>query len=324
MRLLLLLPLMALQTVQSLIQGINVYGLETERRDFVCSWQHDIDYYIEKVNNLGFNSLRVPVSYQYIREGNFHKLDRLFDAAETHGNMSILLDMHRLQPNRQAVVPTENGVSLDQFVDAWIQIASRYESRPHLWALDLFNEYQGTDSGYWNQMSRDISTRLEQRFPNRFTYLVGGVRWGGDIHDINIEDVAHHDRVRYTIHKYIFSSSQNFERDWDYSFGAFPSKVIVGEWGYKSEKWEEAQWAARFVNYLKSRGIRDTYFWTIAHSGDTGGLWRDDCETLDQEKVDLLHHLWYDNSRMLRSSSSTQCLPYTHENWYSNQCAVNA
>jgi hypothetical protein len=81
--------------------------------------------------------------------------------------------------------------------------------------------------------------------------------------------------------------------------------VSVGEWGFKSERWDEVSWAKEFVAYLKKHNIRDTYFWTIAHSGDTGGLWHDDCENIDMSKYVIIKSLWDSNTRTDNASSST-------------------
>lgn len=296
-QLLVLMPLLWMQATQAkIIKGINFYGLETPSQDFVCGWQHRPSYYLEKLDSLGFNSIRLPFSLEYVRSGNFEKMDEFFDAIKTHPNMSIVLDMHRVFSSHQGPTPTENWITMDMFLDGWRKIIGRYENNPQLMGIDVFNEYQGTDSNYWNGVLRTIVKDIEKHYPDRFEYFVGGTRWGGDIHDINLESLPFHERIHYSIHKYIFSGSGfNREDDWDWSFGNFKNKthkVSVGEWGFKSERYDEVQWAKQFVAYLKKHNIRDTYFWTIAHSGDTGGLWSDDCETVDMAKYNIIQSLW--------------------------------
>lgn len=280
------------QLLPSIIKGMNLYGLETPSKDFVCAWKHPVSYYIDNLHDLGFNSIRLPFSLEWVREGNFYKMDEFFNAIEKYPDMTVLLDMHRIFSSHQGPVPTEDWVSIDMFVDGWVKIASRYKDHPQLVALDIFNEYQGTDANYWNGVLHNVVSQLESVFPNRFVYFVGGIRWGGDIHDINLEDLPFRDRIRYTIHKYVFSSSGTFEQDWDYSFGSFKDRVVVGEWGFKNQIWEQLQWADRFIRYLKNQGVVNTYFWTIAHSGDTDGLWYDDCETINWEKLSMIKKLW--------------------------------
>jgi hypothetical protein len=204
--------------------------------------------------------------------------------------------------------PILGRITMDQFINQWITVISRYQDRPQLTGIDVFNEDQGTDAAAWNTILRQITTSLENRFPGRFYFFCGGTRWGGDISGIDIEDVPFHDRVIYTIHKYVFSSSGDYEKDWDYSFGPYasiPGKVSVGEFGWKQDQYDQVQWAIRFIEYLKRRNIRNNYFWTIALSGDTSGLYQDDCQTFQWDKYNLLKGLWNYPARYLRGSLTT-------------------
>lgn len=55
-----------------------------------------------------------------------------------------------------------------------------------------------------------------------------------------------------------------------------------------------------FVSYLLKKGIKNQEFWTIAHSGDTGGLWYDDCDTLNMNKYNIIKPLLVEQRRFLR------------------------
>lgn len=288
------------------IQGINFYGLETPSKDFVCSWQHPPTYYLDKLHDIGFNAVRLPFSYEWVGDNDFSKMDYFFTSCEAR-NMTIILDMHRVWSSHQGPNPTE-GISMNDFIQRWITVMERYVDRPILTGIDIFNEDQNTDPNEWNNILRQIATALENRFPGRFTYFCGGTRWGGDISGINIEDVPFHDRVIYTIHKYTFSSSGNYIDDWNYSFGPFadvPGKVSVGEFGWKQDMPDQVSWATQFIDYLKKRNIGNDFFWTVALSGDTSGLWQDDCETFQYDKWNLLKTLWDDEERkrMLRGGN---------------------
>lgn len=311
--------LCAISSVYAITKGINYYGLETQAKDFVCSYAHPPSYYVEKLNDLGFNSLRIPFSLQWVLDKSYFKMDQLFKAVSDYPDMTVILDMHRIFNDRQAYSPTESWVTLDIFIDAWKTIIRRYIDNSQFIGIDIFNEYQGTDASYWNDMSSKIVMALEQEFPERFIFYVGGCNWGGNIHDINLEHLPCKDRIVYTIHKYHFSG--NDENDWNYSFGPFAkisNKIMVGEWGFKSQNWEEKDWAYRFIKYLKTHNIKNTYFWTIAHSGDTDGLWYDNCEDINWEKYTMIKSLWEDNKN-IRLNNNT-CIPYNREGWAYNMC----
>jgi hypothetical protein len=145
----------------------------------------------------------------------------------------------------------------------------------------------------WNNLARQIVNYIESKFPDRFVYYIGGVSWGGDLHFVDLEDLPYSDRIRYTIHKYYFSDSEPYEEKWDYSFGEHKLVVNVGEFGYLSDKPNEVSWAKRFMNWLLSKHIRNTYFFTWSYnSQDTGGILLTDCTTVDEDKMGLLRNFW--------------------------------
>jgi endoglucanase len=280
--------LACLPVVSAVIKGYNFYGLETPRKDFVCSWANPISYYIDKLYDLGFNAIRLPFSLEYVREGNFARMDDFFRAVSKHPDIRVVMDLHRVFASHQGDVPTEGGTTLHQFIAGWNLILQRYHQNPQVVAVDIYNEYQGTDEKYWNSIAKQIVQGIEDKFPNRFVYYVGGTRWGGNLHGISLEDLPFAHRINYTIHKYHFSGDPS---EWDWSFGEYKHKVNVGEWGFFSEKPEQVEWAKRFIAWLISKGIRDNFFWTIAHSGDTNGIWRDDCQNIDWQKYDIIKSL---------------------------------
>ena len=287
----------------SIIRGINFYGHETELGKFTCSWQHPTEYYLEKLQQMGFNSLRIPFSYQYIQNGDFSSLDHFFNIVGNY-NMTVVLDFHRINNHAQSPVPTD-GISQEQFGDAWVTIANRYKDHKELVALELFNEYQGSDANYYNDIMKKTILHIEERIPQRFEYVVGGHSWGGNLAGITLEDLPIKDRIKYSIHKYIFSGN-SVPSDWDISFGSYPDKVQVTEWGFRTpdEGEDQTWWGRMFIDYLKKRNIRNTYFWCLSHSGDTRALFYDDCQTVNWEKLKIIQTLWQDEEkRMLRGST---------------------
>lgn len=291
-------------TAHAITRGINWYGHETDLGRFTCSWAHPTEHYLGQLADMGFNSLRVPFSYQYVRNGDFSSLDHFFNIVGNY-NMTVVLDLHRINNNAQSPIPTD-GISQEEFWDAWVAIASRYKDHKELVALELFNEEQYPGSpeniNYWNDFMKQTILYIEERIPDRFEYIVNGVAWGGSLAGISVEDLPIRDRVKYSIHKYIFSGN-SVPSDWDISFGSYPEKTYVTEWGFRTadEGKDETWWARMFIGYLKKRNIRDTYFWTLANSGDTKALYYDDCGTINWEKFNIIKTLWQDEEkRMLR------------------------
>jgi pimeloyl-ACP methyl ester carboxylesterase len=217
--------------------------------------------------------------------------------------MTVVLDFHRINNHAQSPVPTD-GISQEQFWDAWVSIANRYKDHKELVALELFNEYQQSDTQYWNDFMKKTILHIEERIPQRFEYICNGHSWGGSLAGITLEDLPIKDRIKYSIHTYIFSGN-SVPANWDIVFGSYPKKVLVTEWGFRTpdEGEDQTWWARIFINYLKKRNIRNTYFWTVANSQDTRALWYDNCQDINWEKLKMIQTLWQDEEkRMLRGS----------------------
>ena len=282
------------------IKGISIYGLETPLKNFVCSWVHPVEYYIVDLKALGFNAIRMPFSYEYIKANDLSKLDHFMEHSFIH-NMSVVLDLHRIWSYHQGPTPEENGVSISDVVDMWKSVLSRYEHFENLKGHNAFNEYQGVDIEYLTSYHKTIFDAIENQFPDRFYHFATGYLWSGNLHGFTLEDLPYNNKIIYSVHKYVFSGTSD-EKDWEKSFGNEfpPEKICIGEWGWKQQNPNEVEWAVRFIAYLRKKNITMTAFWTIAHSGDTDGIYFDDCENLDGQKLHLLQSLWADETRFLR------------------------
>ena len=283
-----------LPTVNSLIKGINWFGFETEYKNLMCTWTNDIEWNINKIKELDFNYIRLPFSLEFVNDGNWEEMDKFFNIAYQY-DINVVLDFHRLHSTHQSFRPYDKHFTFDDFLDTWRIILDRYKSYPNLKGVDIFNEYQGNNVVEWNNLSRQIVSFIENQFPERFDYYVGGVRWGGNLYGVKLDDLEYNNRITYTIHKYWFSDGIDVEA-WAATFDKKNHKLIsVGEWGYKTDGSEfEKIFAIEFVDWLKQNNIRDTFFWTWTYnSGDTGGILKADCTTVDYEKIRLLHDLWY-------------------------------
>lgn len=98
-----------------------------------------------------------------------------------------------------------------------------------------------------------------------------------------------------------FSASNfpaNLAANWDTLFGQFyqTHPVVVGEWGGKygpgTGGQQDITWQNTFVDYLISKGIRNSFYWCYTpNSGDTGGI-LDDNLKVREDKMALLRKLW--------------------------------
>ena len=288
----LLLSLLPFSLGKDIIKGSSFFGLETQLFNTDYSWLHPASYYIDELGRRGFNYLRIPFSAGYVRRGDFTVLDQIFQSA-TQNNMFILLDWHRnYNVNNQE--DWLEGISLAEYMATYKQLLSQYVFNPQLRMVGLFNEYKGNDPVFWKQQMEHVVLEMEQTFPNRFIWVIGCPQWSGNCHDMDWSHLPFYDRIRYDIHKYIFSigGNRDYEEDWLFSFPKDHSKVIVGEWGFFSQKPEQVHWAERFVKWLKEHNIHNSFFWvSVSNSGNTGGLWIDGT-TFDEVKYNILKDLW--------------------------------
>ena len=276
----LLLVLLKLVLATPPIRCVNFYGIETERKAPVCDWQHEPKWYIQKLKDgYGLNSIRLPYSREYAVGNDFKKMDALIDTCNQMG-VKVILDYHRTYSSHQGKIPTE-GITLGQFVDTHVGLLNRYQDK--IWGVSVFNEVQIMDGKYTNRVNHMIVNAIESQFPGRYFYFLGCANWGHDCSEITLP-FGFENRSFIDIHQYPFTDNTTTREV------VFPSRIpsdryFVGEIGCKDE---DIPWLANYLEYLEKRNISNLCFWTIAHSSDTGGLWKDDCETMIESKVDLL------------------------------------
>lgn len=281
-------------TNDDIIKGLNWFGYETQLYDLMCTWAHDIEWHLNKIDELGFNYIRLPFSVEFVLNNkNWDSMDEFFYHIQKF-DIKVVLDCHRLHSTHQSAKPYDKYFSFDDFLESWKIILTRYKDNPNLKAVDIFNEYQSDNFVEWNSIARQTLEYLEFNFKDRFEYFVGGTNWGGNLHYVNLSDLEFKNRIWYSVHKYWFSDSDPYEEKWNFSFADLELPVVnIGEWGYKSSSLMETTWAETFVQFLRDNGIRDTFFWTYSfNSVDTGGILLYDCTSVDEDKMQLLNKLW--------------------------------
>lgn len=275
------------------IKGLSLYGYETEQRAMVCSDVNSQEYYIQLLKDLGFSSLRLPFSTVFVEEGNWQGMDTFMQTAHDL-NMSVLLDHHRTFPDRQDISPFERGMTKERFMDAWFTIIDRYVDFPNFVGLNFWNEFVSDDAEFVVNATADGFSMMEERYPERFTYYATGILWSGKLVGVDLSFLPFHERIYYSLHKYIFSIGQNenYETSWEESLGGHPvDRIVIGEYGWENQ---DQWWGDRFVDWLLSKKIRHSVFWTLARSDGTGGLFEDDCKTFNWNKYRTLRRLWGD------------------------------
>jgi hypothetical protein len=272
--------LLILPFVMGSIRCVNFYGIETERKAPVCDWVHEPRFYMQHLQQAyGLNTIRLPYSRDYVTGNDFAKMDNIIEQARGLG-INIILDYHRTYCTHQGKTPTE-GITLGQFVDTHVGLLQRYKDK--IWGVSVFNEIQITDTDYTNHINHLIVNAIESQFPGRYKYFLGCSNWGHNCAGITLPPGLEN-RSYIDIHQYPFTDNTT-TRSLVFPDSIPSSNYFVGEIGARPE---EIPWLRSYLDYLESRNVSNLCFWTISHSADTGGLWKDDCVTVDQTKLDLL------------------------------------
>lgn len=285
------------------LRAINTYGLETElafQCGLSCCWVNNNSYYIQKVKDLGFDAIRLPYSAEYINRGDFTFMDEIINKTGEL-NMSVILDYHRTWAGHQGNWYETN---LNDFLRVWENVLSRYSSRDHVRYVDLFNEFQdGHDKAdFWNDIMTQAILHLENKFPFRWHYFVGGTNWGGSLQGIKVNLTGELEtRISYTIHKYQWSVMGDYRQDYNMSFNGYSGdKLFIGEFGWIQSNPTQVEWARMFLAYLKEHNITNTALWCMSfYSGDTQGILQPNCLDVEQDKLKMLLEFWT-KKRILR------------------------
>jgi aryl-phospho-beta-D-glucosidase BglC (GH1 family) len=227
------------------------------------------------------------------------------------------------------MVWNKTAYTKDDWIRDLVFVAKRYKSIAKLIGIDLYNEPNGkvrwsagdgnmTDPAYyWKPAVEEAAKAVLAANPNLLVFVQGvdctfdargtsGIptNWGEDIQAQAYDPLQiRADKLVFTPHTYgpsvfdkeSFKASdfpRNLPAQWDTLFGQFAktNAVVPGEWGGKYEGSDKV-WQDAFVDYLISRDMRDSFYWTWANSGDTGAV-IDNLGQVNAGKMALLRRLW--------------------------------
>ena len=255
-------------------------------------------------------------------------MDVIIDEAGRQGLM-VILDNHSQSDDgfMYDLWFGQGGYTENDWVQAWSRLAERYEDSPHVIAADLKNEPHG--SATWGTGGATDWRRAAERAGNivlgqnpDLLILVEGIEqpvaggrldrhwWGGNLEGVRRNPVRLNvaDKLVYSPHEYgpgVFAqpwfSDPNMadilESRWDAGFGYIHDNdiapLLVGEFGAKNVGTDttEGRWIRQFADYLGRKGISWTFWSWNPNSGDTGGVLKDDWQTVHADKMGLLSDL---------------------------------
>ncbi|WP_078901670.1 cellulase family glycosylhydrolase [Actinacidiphila yeochonensis] len=247
-------------------------------------------------------------------------MDKIVDYAGQIG-LKIILDRHRPDAGGQSALWYTSSVPESTWITNLKALATRYQGNPTVVGIDLHNEPH--DPACWGCGDTTIDWRLAAERggnavlgvnPNLLIFVEGvqtfnGTSgwWGGNLMgagqypvELNVAN-----RVVYSAHDYATSVSQQswftdptfpanmpgvWDKYWGYLFKQNIAPVWVGEFGTTLQSTTDQQWLKALVDYMRPTATYggDSLSWTFwswnPDSGDTGGILKDDWQTVDTVK----------------------------------------
>ena len=313
------------------IQGISWFGFETQDMVMNGLWSHPMTFYMDLLQQEGFNAMRVPFSSEWIlyhfdsypydgllgsdperqHKKSIEILDDVFDMAHTRG-IRILLDLHRLKWDYISELwysTVDERFTSDTFLQAWYAVLDRYQGHPALWGVDLLNEPHGTatwgtgdHSNDWRLFAEYALAQIEARYTNAtWIYMVEGVGWGKDLTGAAYAPlrppISAVNRTVYSVHNYgksVVSSVNPYDvNSLHQDWDAhFGFLPYVITGEYGGLDTIDEPWMENYAKYLITKNITDTFFWSLGpNSGDVAGYLHDDWTTVDTFKRELVQSL---------------------------------
>ncbi|ACU73078.1 glycoside hydrolase family 5 [Catenulispora acidiphila DSM 44928] len=247
-------------------------------------------------------------------------MDKIVDYAGSIG-LKVILDRHRPDAGGQSALWYTSTVPESTWINDLKAIATRYQGNPAVVGIDLHNEPH--DPACWGCGDTTIDWRLAaERGGNAvlsvnpsLLIFVEGVQtfngssywWGGNLQGAGQYPVqlSVANRVVYSAHDYATSVASQpwftdpsfpsnmagiWDKNWGYLFNQNIAPVWVGEFGTTLSATTDQVWLKTLVSYLRPTSTYggDSYQWTFwswnPDSGDTGGILKDDWNSVDTVK----------------------------------------
>ncbi|MEU6389636.1 cellulase family glycosylhydrolase [Streptomyces sp. NPDC046939] len=247
-------------------------------------------------------------------------MDKIVDYAGSIG-LKIVLDRHRPDSSAQSALWYTAAVPESTWIANLKALAARYKGNTAVVGIDLHNEPHdpacwgcGDPSTDWRLAAERAGNAVLSVNPDLLVFVEGvqtvngqSTWWGGNLAGVATAPVRLDvpNRIVYSAHDYATSVAQQpwfddpsfpanmpgiWDKNWGYIFKQNIAPVWVGEFGTTLQSSVDRKWLAALVDYLRPTGTygADSMSWTFwswnPNSGDTGGILKDDWQTVDTVK----------------------------------------
>jgi endoglucanase len=250
-------------------------------------------------------------------------MDKVVDYAGQIG-LRILLDRHSPDAGNLSPLWYTSDYPQSRWIGDWQMLAQRYQGNTTVIGADLHNEPHepacwgcGDPARDWRLAAQTAGNAILAINPH-WLIVVEGVQsyrdrwywWGGNLLGARDYPVQLNvpNQLVYSAHDYpasVFNQPwfgdpaypSNLPGIWD-TYWAYLHKnnvapVLLGEFGTKLLTASDQQWYDRMTAYLGATGINFTFWSWNPNSVDTGGILKEDWQTVNQDKMTKLTPLLF-------------------------------
>ena len=316
------------------LHGISWFGLETTDRAPSGLWSshvkngqtigHSISWFMQKIKDLGFNAIRIPLSPQGMsKDGNTYPTAswaRQWDPSLTNGwavlnsmlanansvGLYVLIDYQTCSDtmisNNLPGSPTNcPGYTLNDWISDLNILVGLSKTYTNIFGLDIFNEPHDIPWSTWVQYSNQALSQIYDTNPY-IVYFIEGINgqvpgdsawtcWGENLYYVGPQPVSPSgvppSKIVYSPHIYD-ECDDNYAKCFGYLNNG-QNTVIVGEFGYNSENSQDTgTFIPKLMSYLQSAKISSFFYWCLnANDSQLGYLVSSDSTwcTVSAEKI---------------------------------------
>ncbi|MFD8671465.1 cellulase family glycosylhydrolase [Streptomyces seoulensis] len=247
-------------------------------------------------------------------------MDKIVDYAGSVG-LKVILDRHRPDSAAQSALWYTSAVPESTWISDLKALATRYRGNSAVVGIDLHNEPHdpacwgcGDQATDWRLAAERAGNAVLAANPDLLIFVEGvqtvngkSYWWGGNLAGAGAAPVRLDvpNRLVYSAHDYATSVAQQpwfsdpsfpanmpavWDEHWGYLFKQNTAPVLLGEFGTTLQAGVDQKWLAALVDYLRPTGTAgaDSFAWTFwswnPNSGDTGGILKDDWQSVDTVK----------------------------------------
>ena len=243
--------------------------------------QQDIEY----IKSLGATVIRLGFHWRYFdTDLGFDLIDAYLDWCEQAG-IYVILDMHVVPPEDDILEGKmwDDPAAQQQFLDLWMDIATRYAERTIVAGYDLYNEPLPPDPAQWWDLADRAIAAIRRVDANHILFIEN------PLNEDNAFQLQADPNVVYSFHEYEPFLVSHAAADW---VGDSPMPT---DYGYPGEILTELTWANWAPDAAEFTGQTDEWvYWDsgvltvppgvefatlkLSVSGPTATVWFDDLE----------------------------------------------